>query len=173
MARTDRDKQVEELHSLFSEMEMAVLADYRGLTVADLSEFRIRLREVQGRFRIVKNTLSIRAAEGTPLESVKEHFVGPVGILFTAGDPVGPAEALVKFMENHENLELKAGILAGKVISLNEIKTLAALPDRDTLLATTLAAFQAPAGSFVRLLSEIPGSFVRVLDAIRTRKEAA
>ncbi|GBE14697.1 50S ribosomal protein L10 [bacterium BMS3Abin14] len=173
MGRTDRDKQVEELHSLFSEMRMAVLADYRGLTVADLSELRIRLREVQGRFRVVKNTLSIRAADGTPLESVKEHFVGPVGILFTEGDPVGPAKALVHFMKTNENLEIKAGILAGKVLGLSEIRTLADLPDRDTLLATTLATFQAPAEGFVRLLSEIPGSFVRVLDAIRTLKDAA
>ena len=173
MGRTDRDKQIEELHSLFNGMEMAVLADYRGLTVSDLSEFRTGLREVQGSFRVVKNTLSIRAADGTPLENVKEHFAGPVGILFTAGDPVGPAKVLVKFMKSHDNLELKVGVLAGKVISMGEIRTLSDLPDRDTLLATTLATFQAPTSGLARLMVEIPGSFVRVLDAIRTRKEAA
>ena len=83
MSRADRDSKIQELHDLFGKMEMAVLTDYRGLTVADLSDFRVQLRQVEGKFQVVKNTLSIRAADGTPLEAVKEYFNGPVGILFS------------------------------------------------------------------------------------------
>lgn len=173
MSRADRDSKIQELHDLFGKMEMAVLTDYRGLTVADLSDFRVQLRQVEGKFQVVKNTLSIRAADGTPLEAVKEYFNGPVGILFSEDDPVGPAKALVQFMKENKNMEPKVGILSGKVIDLDAIKMLADLPDRDTLLATALSTMQAPTANFVRTLGEIPASFVRVLDAVRAQKDAA
>ena len=173
MGRIDREKQIEELHELFSGMEMAVLADYRGMSVEDLSQFRTKLRDVQARFRVVKNTLSMRAAEGTPLEDVKEHFTGPVAILYTSDDPVGPAKALVDFMKTNDHLEAKVGVLSGKVIGLDDIKSLSALPDRDTLLAQSLATMAAPTTNFVRTLSEIPASLVRVLDAVRSQQDAA
>lgn len=152
---------------------MAILADYRGLNVSEITDFRSQLRNVQGRFRVVKNTLSIRAADGTPLESVKDHFVGPVGILYTVGDPVGPAKILVEFMKKNEKLEAKVGVLSGKVIGMDDIRMLADLPDRSTLVAKALSSMQAPAANFVRTLAEVPGSFVRVLEAIRSQKEAA
>ncbi len=173
MSRADRESKIQELHDLFGKMEMAVLADYRGLTVADLTDFRVQLRKVDGSFRVVKNTLSIRAADETPLEAVKEHFNGPVGILFAEDDPVGPAKALIQFMKDNKDMEPKVGILSGRVIGLDEIKVLAELPDRETLLATALSSMQAPATNFVRTLSEIPTSFVRVLDAVRAQKDAA
>lgn len=173
MSRADRESKIQELHEMFGKMEMAVLADYRGLSVADLTDFRVQLRKVNGRFQVVKNTLSIRAADDTPLEAVKEHFSGPVGILFAKDDPVGPAKALVQFMKDNKDMEPKVGVLSGKVIGMDEIKVLADLPDRETLVATALSSMQAPATNFVRTLSEIPASFVRVLDAVRAQKEAA
>ncbi len=173
MSRADRESRIQELHDLFRKMEMAVLTDYRGLTVADLTDFRVQLRKVEGRFRVVKNTLSIRAADGTPMEAVKEYFDGPVGIVFSKGDPVGPAKALVQFMKENDNMEPKVGILSGKVIGLDEIKMLAGLPGRDTLLSAVLFSMQAPTTNFVRTLGEIPASLVRVLDAVRAQKDAA
>lgn len=173
LGRADREKQVQELKKLFSTMEMAVLADYRGMTVTQLTEFRTELRKVEGRFRVVKNTLSYRAAEGTPLEAVRDGFEGPVGIMYTTGDPVGPAKVIVEFLKKSQNLEPKIGMLGGRAISFEKVRKLAELPSRDTLLATILAAFNAPAGSFVRVLSGVPASFVRVLDAIRAGKQAA
>ncbi len=173
MGRIDREQMIEELHQLFNTMELAVLADYRGMTVEDLAEFRTKLREVQARFRIVKNTLSIRAVDDTPLEELKEHFVGPVAIMFTSEDPVGPAKVFVDFMKVNKNLGAKAGVLSGQVLAIDDINRLAAMPDRDTLLAQTLSTFAAPTSNFVRTLSEIPASLVRVLDAVRAEKEAA
>lgn len=173
MSRAEREERVKELNKLFGEVSMAILADFRGMTVSDLSSFRVQLREQEGKFRVLKNTLSIRAADGTQMESVKEHFSGPVGMLYTMSDPVGPAKVISDFAKENKHLELKVGVLAGKVISLDEIKTLAALPDRDTMVAMILATCQAPAGNFVRLMTEIPASLVRVLDAVRVQKEAA
>ncbi len=173
MGRADRDKQVQELHKLFSGLEMAVLTDYRGLTVETISNLRMKLRDVEARFRVVKNTLSIRAADGTPLEAVKEYFTGPVAILYTAGDPVGPAKALMDFIKSNDKLEAKVGILSGKVINAAEIKLLADMPSKDAMIAMALASMSAPATNFVRTLSEIPSSFVRVLGSIQRQKEAA
>jgi len=173
LGRADRDKQVQELHELFSGMEMAVLTDYRGLTVEEISNLRTKLRDVEARFRVVKNTLSIRAADGTPLEAVKEYFTGPVAILYAAGDPVGPAKALMDFIKSNDKLEAKVGILSGEALTAAEIKLLAAMPSKDVMIAMALASMSAPATNFVRTLSEIPSSFVRVLGSIQRQKEAA
>jgi len=173
LGRADREKQIQELHELFSGLEMAILADYRGLSVEAFTIFRSKLREVDARFRVVKNTLSIRAADGTPLEAVKDHFTGPVAVLYTESDPVGPAKVLVDFMKTTEHLEPKVGILSGNLISLDDVKRLASLPDRDTMLAQAMASMNAPATNFVRTLSEIPASLVRLLGAIGRSKEAA
>jgi large subunit ribosomal protein L10 len=173
LGRADRDKQVQELHKLFSGLEMAVLTDYRGLTVETISNLRMKLRDVEARFRVVKNTLSIRAADGTPLEAVKEYFTGPVAILYTAGDPVGPAKALMDFIKSNDKLEAKVGILTGQTIDTAQIKLLADMPSKDVMIAMALASMNAPATNFVRTLSEIPSSFVRVLGSIQRQKEAA
>ncbi len=173
MGRADRDIQIQELRELFSGIEMAVLTDYRGLTVQELFDLRTKLRDVDARFRVVKNTLSIRAADGTPLEAVKDRFVGPVALLYTRSDPVGPAKVLMDFSKSNDRIEATVGILSGKRIEVADIKQLAALPDRDTLIATALSSMNAPATNFVRTLSEVPASFVRVLGSIQRGKEAA
>lgn len=173
MGRADREKQVQELHELFSGIEMAVLTDYRGLTVEEISDLRTKLRDAEARFRVVKNTLSIRAADGTPLEAVKEYFTGPVAILYTAGDPVGPAKALMDFIKGNDKLEAKVGILAGIAIEAADIKRLAEMPSKDVMIAQALGSMNAPVTNFVRTLSEIPASFVRVLGSIQRQKEAA
>jgi len=173
LGRADRDKQVQELHELFSGVEMAVLTDYRGLTVEEISDLRTKLRDAEARFKVVKNTLSIRAADGTPLEAVKDHFTGPVAILYTSGDPVGPAKALMDFIKGNEKLQARVGILAGSAIDVADIKRLADMPGLEVLLAKALASMNAPASNFVRTLGEIPASFVRVLGSIQRQKEAA
>ena len=173
MGRADRDKQIQELHELFSGIEMAVLTDYRGLTVEEISDLRTKLRDVEARFRVIKNTLSIRAADGTPLETVKEHFTGPVALLYTAGDPVGPAKTLMAFIKGNDKLEAKVGILSGNAIEIADIKRLAEMPSRDVMLSMAMASMIAPATNFVRTMSEIPSSFVRILGSIQRQKEAA
>jgi large subunit ribosomal protein L10 len=173
LGRADREKEIQELHELFSGFEMAILTDYRGMSVQALTTFRSRLREVDGRFRVVKNTLSTRAAEGTPMEVVKDYFTGPVAVLYSTSDPVGPAKVLVESMKTNVSLQPKVGILSGKMIGLDDVKRLADMPSRDVMLAMALATMNAPATNFVRTLSEIPASFVRVLSAIGRGKEAA
>jgi large subunit ribosomal protein L10 len=173
LGRADREIQVQELRDIFSGIEMAVLTDYRGLTVEEISDLRTKLRDAQARFRVVKNTLSIRAADGTPLEAVKSYFTGPVAILYTAGDPVGPAKALVDFIKGNDKLEVKVGILAGSTIDTADIKRLADMPSMEAMIAQALATMNAPASNFVRTLNEIPSSFVRVMGSIQRQKEAA
>jgi len=173
LGRADREKEVQELHELFSQIDMAVLTDYRGLTVEEISDLRRRLRDVDARFRVVKNTLSMRAADGTPLEPLKEHFIGPVAVLYTDGDPVGPAKTLMDFIKGNDKLEAKAGILSGNTLEIEDLKRLADLPGKDELIARAVGSMGAPTTNFVRTLSEITGSFVRVLGSIQRQKEAA
>ncbi len=173
MGRADREQAVQELRKGFADVKMAVVAEYRGLTVAEITNFRVKLRAAGARFKVIKNTLAQRAAAGTPLEALAPQFVGPVGLLTTGGDPVAAAKALADFLKENQKLALKGGVLEGKLIGLDQVKVMAELPSREVLLARMLGSMQSPTTRFVRVLNEVPACFVRALDAIRTKKEAA
>jgi large subunit ribosomal protein L10 len=152
---------------------MAVVAEYRGLTVAEITNFRVKLRKAGAKFTVSKNTLAKRAAAGTPVEALRDQFNGPVGLLTTSGDPVAAAKALVEFLKENQKLAPRAGVLDGKPISFEQVKGLAELPSREVLLARLLGSMQSPATGFVRVLSEVPASLVRAIEAVRKQKEAA
>ncbi len=169
--RENKQSIVDELHAAWSESNSAVVAQYSGLNVSAMSDLRGRLHTAGVSLRIVKNTLARRAAEGTDLKVAEEFFTGPVAIAYGT-DPVGMAKAISDFAKQNEALEIRGGVLEGKVIDAAGIKALASLPSRDELLAKMLGSMQSPISGFVRTLNEIPASFVRTLAAIRDQKEA-
>ena len=169
--RENKQTIVDELHAAWSESDSAVVAQYSGLNVVAMGDLRGRLHTAGVSLRIVKNTLARRAAKGTDLEAVEEFFTGPVAIAYGT-DPVGMAKAISDFAKKNEALEIRGGVLDGKVIDAAGIKALASLPSRDELLAKMLGSMQSPISGFVRTLNEIPASFVRTLAAIRDQKEA-
>ncbi len=171
MNRENKQNIVDELHTAWSESDSAVVAQYSGLNVVAMGDLRGRLHTAGVSLRIVKNTLARRAAKGTGLEAVEEFFTGPVAIAYGT-DPVGMAKAISDFAKKNEALEIRGGVLDGKVIDAAGIKALASLPSRDELLAKMLGSMQSPISGFVRTLNEIPASFVRTLAAIRDQKEA-
>jgi large subunit ribosomal protein L10 len=173
VGRAEREQSVQSLHSTFGTVKMAVLAEYRGLTVAEITSFRVKLRKAGAKFTVSKNTLAQRASAGTPMEAIRDQFIGPVGLLYTTGDPVAAAKALVEFLKENQKLVPRTGILEGKPISFDQVKGLAELPSREVLLARLLGSMQSPATGFVRVLSEVPAGFVRALEAVRKQKEAA
>jgi len=173
VGRAEREQSVQDLHGVFGSVKMAVLAEYRGLTVAEITSFRVKLRKAEAKFTVSKNTLAKRASVGTPLEAVRDRFTGPVGLLYTSGDPVAAAKALVEFLKENQKLVPRAGILDGKEISFDQVKGLAELPSREVLLARLLGSMQSPATGFVRALSEVPAGLVRAIEAVRKQKEAA
>jgi len=163
---------VSEVTEAISGAEAAILAEYRGLTVAQMTELRSKAREAGVFLRVVKNTLAKRAVEGSDFECLKDQMVGPLAFAASV-DPAAVAKVLDEFAKDNDKLIIKTGAMGGVIMSGAELKALAKLPSRDELLAILLATMNAPVQKFVRTLNEVPASFVRTLGAIRDAKEAA
>jgi large subunit ribosomal protein L10 len=126
----------------------SIVADYRGLNVAQVTELRKQLREAGVEYTVVKNTLLRRASANAELAGLEEHLVGPTAIAFSKEDPVVAAKILVDFAKKNEALEVKGGVVEGQVFSQAQIKELASLPSRDGLLSMLLSVLQAPVRNF-------------------------
>jgi large subunit ribosomal protein L10 len=163
---------VDEVSGVLKDAQAAIVAEYRGLTVAQMSDLRRKAHDSDVYLRIVKNTLAKRAVEGSDFECLKDAFVGPLAFGISA-DPVAVAKVFDNFAKDNELLQIKAGAMAGKLMESAELKALAKLPGREELLAQLLATMQAPVQKFVQTLNEVPGKFVRTLAAVRDNKEAA
>jgi large subunit ribosomal protein L10 len=171
--KQSKEALVAEFAEKLKQVKAAFLADYRGLDVDQANDLRNKLREAGVEYRVVKNTLLRLAARDTDAVCLDEYLSGPTAIAMATEDPVAPAKALVEFSKKHEVFELKAGMLDGKLLVLDEIRALAELPSREELLAKMLGSMSAPATNFVGVLAAVPRSFVQVLAAIKDQKDAA
>ena len=140
--------QVQEIADKFSAAGSIVVVDYRGLTVAQVTELRKQLREAGVEFKVYKNTLTRRAAEAAGFEGINEFLTGPNAIAFSNEDVVAPAKIINEFAKKNEALEIKAGIIEGTVASVEDVKALAELPSREGLLSMLLSVLQAPVRNF-------------------------
>ncbi|PYZ91845.1 50S ribosomal protein L10 [Salipaludibacillus keqinensis] len=139
---------VDEIATKLKESQSTIVVDYRGLNVSEVTELRKELREANIDFKVYKNSMVRRATEATELQGIDEQLVGPTAIAFCNDDVIAPAKILNNFAKKHEALELKAGIIEGKVVSLDEVKALATLPSRDGLLSMLCNVMQAPIRNF-------------------------
>ncbi|MHB0798628.1 50S ribosomal protein L10 [Bacillus thuringiensis] len=121
-----------------------IVVDYRGLTVSEATELRKQLREAGVEFKVYKNSLTRRAAESAEMAELNEFLTGPNAIAFSNEDVVAPAKVLNDFATKHEALEIKAGVIEGKLVTLDEVKAIATLPSREGLLSMLLSVLQAP-----------------------------
>ena len=140
--------QVQEIAAKFEAASSVVVVDYRGLTVAQVTELRKQLREAGVEFKVYKNTLTRRAAESVGVEGINEFLTGPNAIAFSNEDVVAPAKIINDFAKKNEALEIKAGIIEGNVSSVEDVKALAELPSREGLLSMLLSVLQAPVRNF-------------------------
>lgn len=168
----DKKVVVEQVSNALSGSQAAIVAEYRGLTVEQMTNLRRAARDAGVYLRVVKNTLVRRAVKGSDFECLDEHLKGPLALAASA-DPVAVAKVLSTFAKDHELLAIKAGAMSGKQLSMEEIQALAKLPGREELLAKLVGTLQAPVTKFVRTLNEVPARFVRTLAAVRDAKEAA
>lgn len=152
--------------------QAAMLAEYRGLTVAQMTTLRRKAHESKIYLRVVKNTLARRAVEGSPYACLKDQMVGPLAYAIST-DPVAVAKLLSEFAKDNEKLKIRAAAMAGKLMTLDQVKALATLPGREQLLAMLLGTMQASIATFVRTLNEVPARFVRTLAAVRDARQAA
>ncbi len=174
VTREAKEAVVTQLSSELSDFKLAVLTDYRGLTVAEIKELRRALAAEGISYRVTKNTLLRLATANNPeLKNIDPTtFTGPMALAIGAGDEVAPARIIFQYARDHEALEITGGITPdGRVLSAAEIKALALLPSREQLLAQVVGTIAAPLTSFAGVLGANVRSIVNVLDAISKLEE--
>ncbi len=172
--KIEQKKQIKaDLHERFLKSKIVILTDYKGLDVAAFSSLRRKLKAENIEFKVVKNSLLIRASEETDVAVLKDQFKGPSGIALSYDDPVAPARILMDFARDNKKFEVKIGAMNGKLIDLTQIKSLSDLPSREILLGQVLSTMNGVSTALVRALSNVPGRMLNVLQAIKDQKEAA
>jgi len=172
MNRTEKQAMVEELHRELEKSPHAVLLDFKGLSVPAATEFRRKVRAAGSRYRVVKNSLALRAAKGTALERLESKLEGTTGIAYTGDDPVALAKVLMDFAKDNPELSVKAGVVDGsQMLDADAVKALSAMPGLPELRARLLGMLQAPATQLVRLLGTPASQLARVLKAHQDKLE--
>ncbi len=149
-----------------------VFVDYCGLSVEEDTQLRNKLREAGVEYKVIKNTLARFAAKEVGFDELDPILNGPTSLALSMTDEVAPAKVIAEFAKTHEQLEIKAGFLDGKVLALDEVKTLAATPNRETLLAKLLGSLNAPISNLARTLQALVDNGVEPAD-IKVEKEDA
>lgn len=171
MARPEKVAAVQEVVDKIGRAKALVLTDYRGLNVKSMTELRRTLTQAGVEYKVVKNTLTLRAAKESGIEGLDSILTGPTAIAFGYEDEVVAAKLLAEFAKTHKQLELKAGVLEGKVLSAQDVKALADLPSKEVLLAKLLGSMQSPISGFVNVLQGNIRNLVYALEAVRKLKE--
>lgn len=169
----DKKVIVADVAKVASESLSALAAYYRGLTVTQLNQLRATARTNNVYMRVVPNTLACRALEGTEFACLKEVLVGPVILMFSLQDPGAAARLVRDFMKAHEKFEVRALALGGKLLPANQLEAISQLPTRDQAISMLMSVIQAPVTKLVRTLAEPYTMLVRVVAAVRDKKQAA
>ncbi|MBI5756791.1 MAG: 50S ribosomal protein L10 [Nitrospirae bacterium] len=162
-----KERVVQELNDKFTRARSVILTDFRGLNVKALSDIRSRLRNCGAEYKVVKNTLAQKAAEGTEAHQVKEYFSGTTGVVLSYSDIVTPVRTLLEYAGKLESLKIKIGILEGAVLNLASIKEIAILPSREVLLAKALGGIKSPLHGFAATLQGVLRGLVFALNAVK------
>ena len=169
----DKKTLVTEVNEIAQKAQSVVAAEYRGLSVAKLTELRARARASKVYMRVVKNTLARRAVAGTPFECVGEKLKGPLILAFSQDDPGAAARLIKAFAKDNDKLVPTLVSLGGAVLPGTDLERVASLPTRDQALAQLLGVVKAPIGKFVRTLAEPHAKLVRTIAAVKDQKQAA
>ncbi len=169
----DKKALVAEVNTVAASALSAVIAEYRGLTVAQMTELRSRARASGVYMRVVKNTLARRAVEGTDFECVREALKGPLLLAFSQEDPGAAARVVKDFAKSHDKLVTVSVSVGGQLLPASDLERLASLPTRDEALSMLAGVLKAPISKFVRTLAEPHAKLVRTVAAVRDAKQAA
>ncbi len=174
MSKADKHSLKDDFAISFKKANGAIVAEYRGLTVTELTDLRVKLREAKAEFRVIKNRVAkFSIKEDAPaMAPLSSALKGPIGVVFIFGDPAAAAKAVLDFEKDKKELfKVTSGVLDGKPLSTADLKALADLPSKDVLLARIVGTLASPARGLVTVLSGVPRQIVTVLAAIRDTKK--
>jgi large subunit ribosomal protein L10 len=169
--RTEKEQVIGQLHEKMAKAKAAILAEPKGLDVATVTELRRKCREAKVEYRVVKNTLAVRAAKGTPVEALAKEFRGPTALVMSYDDVVAPAKLLADFAKDRENFSIRVAVVEGKVVDAKGVQALARLPGLQELRGRIAGVVAQPAVKLVRMLAAPGQQLARVLGARKEQLE--
>jgi len=164
---------VAEVAEVASSAYSAIAAEYRGLTVGEMTELRVKARESGVYLRVIKNSLARRAIVDTEFACMKDELTGPLVIAFSQEDPGAAARVIKDFAKDHSKLVVKVISIGGQLLAPSDLETLSKMPTYDQAISLLMAVMKAPVEKLARTMNEVPGKLVRTVAAIRDAKEAA
>lgn len=173
VTKAQKTQTVEDLKAALLSSKLTVVSDYQGTTVSELTQLRREIQKAGGEFVVAKNTLVKLAIDGQSFAPTLNEFLkGPTAVIHTNGDPVPVAKAVTEYIKKVKKTSIRGGVLEGKSISEDDLKSIASLPSREVLIAKMLGSMNAPAQNVVYALSGVSRNLVYALEAIRKQKEA-